>query len=201
MRKALNLASSYEVTDEKRSIFIASYGIIFFGTPHLGSDAAKWGTILQYVGDALFPKKMLDSEPHLVQLLKANSELLQNINLQFLNICQNFEMDMVHEAVKTDIKGSKVFIVDQQSASPLLPKVTYYGIEATHSGMVKFESKNSPGYTNVLGTLKTWIERSPTLITSRVRFEAEAKRRKLQDQADQIMASIDPNVRPISFPV
>jgi hypothetical protein len=64
---------------------------------------------------------------------------------------------MVHEAAPTDFKGSKLFVVDQHSAGPLLPDVQYFGIEATHSSMSKFESKNSPGYTNVSVTLKSWV--------------------------------------------
>jgi hypothetical protein len=64
---------------------------------------------------------------------------------------------MVHEAAPTDFKGSKLFVVDQHSAGPLLPDVQYFGIEATHSSMSKFESKNSPGYTNVSVTLRSWV--------------------------------------------
>lgn len=65
---------------------------------------------------------------------------------------------MVHEAHPTDLKGTKMLIVDQLSAGPLLPDVEYFGIEATHSGMCKFDSKNSPGYTNVSVTLKQWVQ-------------------------------------------
>jgi predicted secreted Zn-dependent protease len=64
---------------------------------------------------------------------------------------------MVHESTPTDFKGTKAFIVDRHSAGPLLPDVQYFGIEATHSGMSKFESKNSPGYTNVSVTLMSWV--------------------------------------------
>jgi hypothetical protein len=52
---------------------------------------------------------------------------------------------MVHEAVKTDMKGTRGFIVDKDSAAPLLPDVVYFGIERNHSEMCKFDSKNSPG--------------------------------------------------------
>jgi len=70
---------------------------------------------------------------------------------------------MVHEGLATDLKGTKTLIVDQASAGPLLPDVQYFGIEATHSGMCKFESKNSPGYANVSGTLKSWVSNSMNL--------------------------------------
>jgi hypothetical protein len=67
---------------------------------------------------------------------------------------------MVHEAVKSDLHGTKAFIVDKDSAAPLLPDVLYFGIEANYSDMCKFESKNSPGYLNVSTTLKSWYASS-----------------------------------------
>lgn len=190
VKRALNLSSGLH--DEKRAIYVSTYGIIFLGTPHTGADAAKWGHILQSIGDALIPKRFMDTEPHLLRTLKSNNETLQNINLQFLDICSSFEMNMIHEAVKTDLGGTKSFIVDQESASPLLPNVTYYGIEATHSGMCKFETKNSPGYTNVSGTLKSWVIESPKKIKQRVEFAKEARIRKARETASQLLADISP---------
>lgn len=64
---------------------------------------------------------------------------------------------MVHEATPTDFKGTKRFVVDQTSAGPLLPDVQYFGIEAPHASMGKFESKDAPGYTNVSVTLRSWV--------------------------------------------
>lgn len=135
-----------------------------------------------------------------MRTLKANNETLQNINLHFLDICSRFEMTMAHEAVKTDLKGTKAFIVDQDSASPLLPNVTYFGIEATHSGMCKFETKNSPGYTNVSGTLKSWIIESPQLIKERVEAERETRIRKAEGMVREILGGLPaPVVRPRSI--
>lgn len=165
----------------------------------MGADAAKWGHILQSIGDALIPKKVMDSEPHLVRTLKANNETLQNINLHFLDICGRFEMNMVHEAVKTDLKGTKAFIVDKASASPELPNVTYYGIEADHSHMCKFESKNSPGYTNVSGAIKSWITDSPKLIKERVEVDRESQIRKAEGMVREILGGLPPGVVRASF--
>ncbi len=53
---------------------------------------------------------------------------------------------MVHEAVKTDLRDRRDLIVDWASAGPLLPSVRYYGTEATHLEMCKFEDKNARGY-------------------------------------------------------
>ena len=69
-------------------------------------------------------------------------------------------------------------MVDAASASPQLPGVTYYGIEATHSGMCKFESENAPGYRNVSTAIREWVADSPRVI--QVRWEVEEDDRRLR---------------------
>jgi hypothetical protein len=166
---------------------VSTYGIIFLGTPHNGADPAKWAMILQGLADALIPKGLMDTEPHLVQTLKSNNEVLQNINLHFLDIYQRFEIDMVHEATKTDLKGLKAFIVDRDSASPLLPGVNYYGIEASHTNMCKFESKNSPGYLSVSTNIRKWVLESPPMIQSRWVAEKKARQQARQNEAKELL--------------
>lgn len=183
--------------DLNRSIFVSTYGIIFLGTPHNGADPAKWGQILQKMADVLIPKKAMDTEAVLVRTLKSNNETLQNINLHFLDIAPRFEMDMVHEGMPTDFKASKGFVVDKDSASPLLPGVTYYGIEATHSGMCKFESKNSPGYTNVSTKLLIWARSCTPVIQSRWIAERRARQEAKKNEAKELMGiynTVDDNV-------
>jgi hypothetical protein len=153
--------------DTSRAIFVATYGIIFLGTPHVGSSLAKMGLILQAMCDTLIPKTLFHTESQLVRTLKSNNETLLNINLHFLDVYQNFEIDFVHENMKTIIGGFKDYVVDQESASPQLPDVQYYGIEANHSGMCKFESVDAPGYMNVSETIKSWIEKAPMVVRGR----------------------------------
>jgi hypothetical protein len=149
------------------------------------------------LADALIPKKVMDTEPHLVQTLKSNNEVLQNINLHFLDIYQRFEIDMVHEAVKTDLKGLRAFIVDQASASPQLPGVRYYGIEASHSTMCKFESKSSPGYLNVSTQIRTWVLESPPVIQSRWVVERKARQQARENEARELLGIYtEPVARP-----
>jgi hypothetical protein len=111
---------------------------------------------------------------------------------------------MVHEAAPTDFKGTKHFIVDQHSAGPLLPDVQYFGIEATHSAMSKFESKNAPGYTNVSVTLRSWVglllqfrsllwtnsiqvQESPQLVASNWEIEKVQRRQKKEAEAAHLL--------------
>jgi hypothetical protein len=153
--------------------------------------------ILQGLADALIPKKLIDTEPHLVQTLRSNNEVLQNINLHFLDVYQRFEIDMVHEAVKTDLKGLRAFVVDRDSASPLLPNVRYYGIEASHSTMCKFESKSAPGYLNVSTTIKTWVTDCPPVIQSRWVAERRARQQAKENEAKELLGIFEePGIRP-----
>jgi hypothetical protein len=56
--------------------------------------------------------------------------------------------------------------------------VTYYGIEATHSGMCKFESENAPGYRTVSTALREWVADAPQVIP--IRWEVEEDDRRMR---------------------
>jgi hypothetical protein len=104
---------------------------------------------------------------------------------------------MVHEGIPTDFTGTKAIIVDKDSASPLLPDVHYFGIEATHSGMCKFESKNSPGYRKVSVYLKTWVEDSPPVIRGHWELERNQRRQVKEAQAAELLGiyvSLSPSI-------
>ena len=90
-----------------RSIYVSTYGLIFLGTPHTGSDAATWGLVLQGMSDAIIPKKFFESESILLKTLKKHNETLAYFNNHFLDIYQRFRIHMFHENHKTDIKGTK----------------------------------------------------------------------------------------------
>ncbi|KAK3689796.1 hypothetical protein B0T22DRAFT_179069 [Podospora appendiculata] len=164
--------------EDFRSIFVSTYGIVFLGTPHTGSDLATWGRVLQHMSDVVVPRKFFETESVLLKTLKKDNETLQSINSHFLDIYQRFRIHMVHEGQTTDMKGTKVLVVDASSASPQLPGVTYYGIEATHSGMCKFESANAPGYRNVSTAIREWVANSPEVIE--VRWDVEEDDRRLR---------------------
>ncbi|CAI4215660.1 unnamed protein product [Parascedosporium putredinis] len=87
----------------QRSLYVSTYGIIFLGTPHTGSNLASWGRILQAMSGVV-PKKILNTEPVLLKTLKKDNVVLQEINNHFLDIYQRFKIHMVRENKKTDLK-------------------------------------------------------------------------------------------------
>jgi hypothetical protein len=93
--------------EDLRSIYVSTYGIIFLGTPHNGSNAAAWGGMIQRMADTVVPRKIFESESVLLKSLKKDNETLQQISSHFLDIYQKFKIHMAHENQKTDVKGSK----------------------------------------------------------------------------------------------
>lgn len=177
-------ASAHE---DYRSIYTSTYGMIFLGTPHTGSEVASWGTMLQAMSDAVVPKSFFQSESVLLKTLKKDNETLQNINIHFLDIYQRFKIMMAHENHMTDLKGTKMMIVDATSASPQLPGVTYYAIEATHSKMCKFDSPNAPGYRTIATALREWVLSAPDVVSVRWRVEEEEKLARARHEMEERM--------------
>ncbi|KAL1891171.1 hypothetical protein Sste5346_007804 [Sporothrix stenoceras] len=187
VKRALLYSNDLRDADHEasRSIYVSTYGIIFLGTPHTGSGLAFWGRVLQGMVTAV-PKKFFESEPILIKTLKKNNERLQEINNHFLDIYQRFKIQMVHENHKTDLKGTKAFVVDVDSASPQLPGVTYYGIEADHSNMCKFDGPSAPGYRTMVTSIKEWVKEAPPVIEVRWTVEQEDRvaraRREIEER-------------------
>ncbi|KAI0538574.1 hypothetical protein GGR58DRAFT_467758 [Xylaria digitata] len=173
--------------EDYRSIYVSTYGIVFLGTPHTGSGIATWGTVLQAMSDAVVPRSFFHSESVLLKTLKRDNETLQNINNHFLDVYQRFKILMAHENHRTDLKGTKMLVVDASSASPQLPGVTYYAIEATHSGMCKFDNKNAPGYRTIASAIREWVLDAPDVITTRWRVEEDEKLARAKHEIEERM--------------
>lgn len=167
---------SHEHVEHLRSVYISTYGILFLGTPHNGSDIAKWATMLQSICSVVLPKKFFDSSPQLVESLKSNNETLQNINRLFSDFLDRFHIYFFHEGKPMDLKGTRQFIVDEESAAPTINGVERMGIEADHSSMCKFESDNSPGYESVFDAIQRYAENAPSIIKHRWAEEIEVRR-------------------------
>lgn len=167
-------------TEHLRSVFVSTYGILFLGTPHKGSDIAEWGSRLEWICGAVMPKKFVDTQPQLVDALKKDNETLQNIDRQFIQLTSRFHIYFFHESKPTNLKGTLRFIVDEESASPNIQDVERAGIQADHSHMCKFESDSAPGFDLVAEGIQRYAGEAPATIVSRwtsEMAERDAKKR------------------------
>lgn len=182
MKKALSHSNTQPLGNEHlRSIYVSTYGILFLGTPHNGSDIAKWGGMLQSICSAVLPKKIFDSSPQLIQSLRTDNEHLQAINRDFVSMIDKFRVYFFHESRPMDLKGTRAFVVDESSAAPILGGVggvERSGIEADHGGMCRFENEKSPGYEVVSEAIRRYSSDAPLYI-SRVWMQ-EHKEREME---------------------
>ncbi|ETI29606.1 hypothetical protein G647_02059 [Cladophialophora carrionii CBS 160.54] len=176
----------HQHTERLRSIYVSTYGILFLGTPHNGSDLAKWGSLLEKICAVALPKKFFDTSPQLVQALQTNNETLQNINRLFIEIIGRYHIYFFHESKPTDLKGTLAFVVEEDSAAPVIEGVERMGIEKDHSHICKFEDESSPGYDVVAEAIQRYATDAQSLIRSRwdqekqmAGFERQAAAREL----------------------
>lgn len=88
----------------------------------------------------------------------------------------------------------RIIVVDSSSASPPLPGVTYYGIEATHSQMCKFDNPSAPGFRTVSTDLRAWSLEAPSIIADRWIIEDEDRaarvRHDIRERVSPYMSSV-----------
>jgi hypothetical protein len=93
---------------------------------------AKWGSLLEKICAVALPKKFFDTSPQLVQALQTNNETLQNINRLFIEVIGRYHIYFFHESKPTDLKGTLAFVVEEDSAAPVIEGVERMGIEKDH---------------------------------------------------------------------
>ncbi|KAJ5158527.1 uncharacterized protein N7500_008178 [Penicillium coprophilum] len=177
---------SSEKTEHLRSVYVSTFGILFLGTPHNGSDIAKWGLLLHNICNAVLPKKFMEASPQLVKALRTNNETLQHINSLFVDIMGRFHIYFFHETQSTDMHGTREVIVDEHSAAPYMEGVERAGIEADHSHMCKFDDDNAAGYEVVAEAILRYSRQAPAVITDRWVEEKNARTQEKKAKAREI---------------
>jgi len=83
------------------------------GTPHNGSGLANWGKFAESVISHVFPKVFVDTNPHLINTLGKNSEVLQIITQQFMSIQHKnpFQIFYFWEELKTKLPNGRMELV------------------------------------------------------------------------------------------
>jgi hypothetical protein len=84
------------------SIHVSTYGILFFGTPHQGSDKTTLATFAQRVVDVVMPSRLVDTDAQLLDALKMGSEVLQDITDSFTPLTKRYRIYYFWEQEKTD---------------------------------------------------------------------------------------------------
>ena len=176
------LAYSFSRSDAKinhlRCIYTSTYAILFMSTPHLGFQRKALSTLHSRGGLG----------PNLLALsLLERSDTLQEITDQFGSIQEKFHVSNFWEQQKTTHENDEFFIVERDSAAPPWHDVVRGGINATHSGMIKFSSEKSPGYRLVLATLNKHLRFAAETIAQRWEEDRDLRKVNREHEVDNLV--------------
>ena len=135
----------------------------------------------------VLPKKFFDTSSQLVEALVSNNETLQNINRLFIEIISRYRVYLFHESKPTDLKGTRSFVVDEDSAAPVIEGVERMGIERDHSHMCKFEDENAPGYDVVAEAIQRYAQEAPKTIAKRWVEEKSIRSVERREAAEELL--------------
>jgi hypothetical protein len=182
---------------------VSTYGILFLGTPHNGSSKAGLASVGSRMISALTPSKVLDTDSQLADALHEGSEVLQNITDMFAPLTKNFRIYFFWEQEKTNLGTTLSYvwkqisllwcssdmnqIVEENSAAPILDNTERAGLPYSHSGMIKFESRSSPGYRLVVAALLRYSREAPAMVSTRWVQAEEMLSSKRRNEAAELV--------------
>ncbi|KAI1382090.1 hypothetical protein F4677DRAFT_14854 [Hypoxylon crocopeplum] len=170
-----------------QTIFTCTHAIMFFGTPHHGSSKANLLLTLQKLASLTMPRRVGRMERGLVAALEEESETLENITDFFVPLMKHFSIAFFWEQEKTDLRYTRDYIVQQESAAPNYDDTERAGIAADHSGMVKFEDSASSCFRLVASMLVRYCEEAPGAVARKWLSSMQAL---AQDRCDEMVDKI-----------
>lgn len=173
-----------------RSIFISTYGILFLGTPHGGSDIAEWDTRLESICKATLPAGSISSQSQLVTAFRTSSETIQNIDRSFIQLASRFRIYFFHEGKPTKLKGEYRYIVNEESAAPNIQDVERACIQQDHSHMCKFENDSAPGFPIVIEAISRYASQASETIISRWNTDKAEQRKRKEAQVEELLPKL-----------
>ena len=151
-------------TGHLRSLYVSTYGILFLGTPHRGFDIETWISRWRpQPGSVEYPKQ-IDFRPQIIHSLGIKNETLENIERQFIQISNKICIYFFYEGKPTNICGTWHYVVDEESAAPVIQDVERTGIQQDHIHMCQFESECSPGFCVVTDAIQRYAAEAPKRI-------------------------------------
>ncbi|KAL1836742.1 hypothetical protein VTJ49DRAFT_4717 [Mycothermus thermophilus] len=117
-------------------ILTSTRGIVFFGTPHRGTDAAVWGEMVARIKFAAFGKRELNDW---FRVLRPDQKDLVNVSEDFRPLATRFAISSFYE--ENAYPNLKKVIVEKKSAILEMTHEDYCAMPGHHSSIVKFSKK------------------------------------------------------------
>ncbi|MCJ1249500.1 hypothetical protein MMC30_006724 [Trapelia coarctata] len=133
------------------SIYQNTCGVIFFGTPHRGSDKAGQAHIIVDLA------KLALRQPNakLLRTLEEESDVLEHQRKSFASVTEMLPITCFYEEVPMGVVG---MVVPERSACIDGFRVRTGGIPKNHTEMCKFASEKDIGYKRTLGHIHDIVD-------------------------------------------
>ncbi|KAI9694030.1 MAG: hypothetical protein M1822_003301 [Bathelium mastoideum] len=125
-------------------------GILLMGTPHQGSEIAKWGVVLR----KLIPTAFRSTNKQVLEALKERSEVGRTLQSDFQQEAKHGKLSHITLVSFYETKimpNLKRRIVEEESA--ILPADFKVGMSGDHVSMVRFTGADDSEYVKVRGQL------------------------------------------------
>ena len=171
-----NTSTSRQVR-HRRSIYVSTYAVLFFGTPHHGFNIPVDANGL-HRADRLNQSSLYRAIP----VFGKRSGVLQEIEDQFAPLVKRFSIYCFWEELRSRLGNTTGYVVDRDSAVPMWLSIEQMGLHADHSHLCKFSSNKDSGFRIVVVALKRYTEHAAKVIPERwsedltlLRSETEAE--------------------------
>ncbi|KAH6850450.1 Alpha/Beta hydrolase protein [Chaetomium sp. MPI-CAGE-AT-0009] len=143
VKQALRMANNDRVYN---FLATSTRGLIFFGTPHAGSDQKRWLPMAKKFAPLVPGSRFIGwrRPSPLVESLTRNSRELQTICDDFRHLASDYDIMSFYEIVF--FPGSKSTIVGKTSAVMGLPREEPIPLDQHHMDMIRFESESDSGF-------------------------------------------------------
>lgn len=154
-------------TSHLNSIFVSTFAVMLFGTPHDNIDVGKWLSRPLPLGIRSRLRRPHDPD------LATSRHSLHTITEGFAPLMKKLYIFLFWEGLKTEFEHGSKFMVEPISAAPQIHDAERCGIqESNHADMIKFHRSN-PSYRTVIAALRKYCIWAPKLIASRLQEAQE----------------------------
>ncbi|KAM5464488.1 hypothetical protein MauCBS54593_007003 [Microsporum audouinii] len=159
VKQALALSRGSDAQTERKSVYLSTTGIIFFGTPHRGSDWAGKAELLRLLTVTAGCKP----NTKITAALRPGSDLLNELRDTFSFLLEDGHIHIYsfYEAKGiTDFRGFGIVVEEASAVLNNARWETTCSINKDHIQMCKFSSEHDDGYPQCKGALLTLLQRA-----------------------------------------
>lgn len=138
-----------------KAIKLSTYGVIFFGTPHQGTESASWGKVLVNVA-SIFQH----TSTAILEHLEKDSEWLETQLEQYKSISSEIFTIFCFESFPTPLPArNSMMVVSKASAVvPGMRDAESVEIMKDHTNLVKFQNSSDGDFQTIVGHLSLMCE-------------------------------------------